>query len=776
MSDIPIIPGRGLNSHSGIKARQDFLKELGHPLKSISNTTLEPEHIRTNIESFVGSIEIPLGVVGPILYNTSAGQQELAYTVAGTLEGALVASMNRGAKALSQSGGFWAEVKQQKMIRAPMFLFTSLADAALFEKWVPHEFQKIKQVAEEHSNHASLKSLQPFKVENTVHLRFVFQTGDAAGQNMTTTCTWHAMLWIVDHFQQETGIEIPYYIIEGNGSSDKKISNYSITEGRGIHVTAHAFLKEETIQKVLRSTSEAIFRCFKPSVLLSKEDGMVGYNINVANAIAAIFMATGQDMASVHESAVGIFHVEKTEAGLSLSLTLPSLVIGTVGGGTNLARQTEALELMGCKGSGKIKRFAELIAGFALALEVSTYAAIVSGEFAKAHEKLGRNKPVNWLTRSEITTEFLEAIFKQKMDIGEIDSITILSGGIVDNGVITNLTNRVSKKLIGFIPVEIKYHSGGGVGVKKVILKSKALDLEVVKGLHLMAASIDTKLSDLLNRYRQHLEYSNCHIKEIKLYEHLDQAGFDCMPGYFGKAINQKREIYLFAEEFLEDHALEHINSQKKPSWWTEKQIGDTIKAITKVHQHFEDATQRNKIKEVQIFEPWNALPLYEKLVSIMLKEAADDLSKDRIQSLLIYIGQLEFDRSNLKVGSTIIHNDFNSRNIAIRKDGRPCIYDWELAVMDIPHRDIVELLSFVLEEGFTEEQFFFWLNFHHGLYPALKPGWEEWCAAYVYSLKVYLITRVSFYEVAGILDRYAFSERIMNNAFRMLEMLNARV
>ena len=115
---------------------------------------------------------------------------------------------------------------------------------------------------------------------------------------------------------------------------------------------------------------------------------MAGYNINLANAIAAIFVATGQDLASVHESSIGILKLERKDDGLYLQLTLPNLVIGTVGGGTHLTKQSEALAMMGCLGSGKVNRFAQLIAGFALGLEISTYAAIVSGEFAKAHEKL----------------------------------------------------------------------------------------------------------------------------------------------------------------------------------------------------------------------------------------------------------------------------------------------------------------------------------------------------------------------------------------------------
>ncbi|HFA52195.1 MAG TPA: hypothetical protein ENJ95_24520 [Bacteroidetes bacterium] len=771
MSDLPIIPGRGLNTFSAIKARQEYLKNLGHPLPNVSSSSLSLADIRSNIESFVGSVEVPLGIVGPLLFNKKNGEQEQAYTLAGTLEGALVASMNRGAKALSRSGGFRASVKHQKMVRAPLFFFRRKREALLFKGWVAQHFSAIKKITRQHSNHADLQSIQPVLVSDTVHLRFVYRTGDAAGQNMTTTCTWHAMLWIAEHFEKSTGAPILRYIIEGNGSSDKKVSAYSITEGRGIHVTATCSLNEAVIHKVLRTSSEEIIRCYQPSLALSKIDGMVGYNINVANAIAAIFLATGQDMASVHESAVGIFHLEKNGQGLQLSLTLPSLVVGTVGGGTHLPRQQEALHVMGCKGSGKVERFAKLIAGFALALEVSTYAAIVSGEFAKAHEKLGRNKPVNWLTRKELTPTFLAKALQAKFASQQIQSIEPLPGGMLDNGVITNLTSRVSKKLIGFIPLRIRFLHNKKIVSQRAVIKSKALDMEVVKGLHLMAASIDTSLSDLLNRYKQHLEYALCHKKEILLYEHLDQHGFDCTPAYFGKYINEKREIYLFAQELLDLDKLEHINSQKEPEKWTPQHIEATIGAMTEVHRHFENEALRQLLKDVPAFKPWNAAPLYKKLVAIMLEEEERTEQKERLRRLKTCIDQLKADHAQLKVPPTIIHHDCNPRNIAIRKNGQPCIYDWELAVVDVPHRDIVELLSFVLPENFSEKKLLRYLRFHYSLYPA-PPAWEEWRSAYVYALKVYLVTRVSFYEVAGVLDRYAFSERILNNAFRMLEIL----
>jgi hydroxymethylglutaryl-CoA reductase (NADPH) len=777
---IPVVPGRGLIDHAAIEARLNFLASIGNSIPSVEKHSLNTAEIQKNIESFVGSIEIPLGLVGPLCYNTTTGQ-ELVYTLAGTLEGALVASMNRGARAVSLSGGFSAEVLYQRMLRAPLILLKSDEDAVKFEAWVKENFAQIKAQAESHSNHAELIAIEPVLFGKNCHLKFIYSTGDASGQNMTTTCTWHALLWIVKNFTQDTGIAIERYIIEGNAASDKKISAYTIREGRGIRVLAHCFLKEEVIQHVLRTTSDEFLAYFEPSREIARRDGMVGYTINVANAIAALFVASGQDLASVHESGHGEFLIERASGGLTVSLDLTNLVIGTVGGGTYLQKQKEVLELMGCAGSGKVERFASLIAGFALGLELSTYAAIVNGAFAKAHEKLGRNRPVHWLTRSEIDLEFVRKCLRSNPYYTSIIGIETAREEAVENGIITQVTNKVSNKLIGFFPLTVVMSEEQNHR-KKLLLKLKALDIEVIKGLHVLAAIIDPELADLLSKYKEKLEYWECHNKEILLYEALAKGGFSCTPAYLGKFIDEKREIYTIALEYLEPENLIHINSQENPELWSKTQITKVIEAISEIHLYFLPAENRRELTSISEYQAWEAEPLYRKFVSIMQKEANQDWKHVLIGKLKYFPEELKAAYPTLKIEKTVVHNDFNSRNIAILKPSgsenydRACIYDWELAVLNIPHRDIVEFLSFVMVENFSAEEFFGYLSIHIKCWEGRsRCSEDEWQQGYIYALKEYLLTRVSFYEVAGIHARYTFSERILRNGFRMLELLEEK-
>ena len=764
--DYQIIPGRGLVTKSAIKLRLEYLLQNGFKIESISRHFLDHQSIQNNIESFIGTVEIPLGIVGPLLFNED-DKPEFVYTAAGTLEGALVASMNRGAKAISMSNGFSAKVIHQKMIRAPLFIFKNAVDASIFKAWIKNNFSEIKNVAEKYSNHAILSSLFTHIIGNNAHVKFVYTTGDASGQNMTTTCTWHAMLWIVEAFQKETGIDVPHFVIEGNGSSDKKASQFMIDHGRGICVIAECFLEESIIKKVLRTSSEDIYRCFEPSVELAKIDGMLGFNINVANAVAAIFVATGQDLASIHESSIGILNITKKENGLSLQLTLPSLVIGTVGGGTGIEKQNEALRIMDCSGTGKVERFAKLIAGFALSLEISTYSAIVSGEFAKAHEKLGRNKPIQWLLKNEINEAFVKKCLNNHIKGKEINHVDILDNISIENGMITNITQRVNKKLTGFIPINIGLKNGES---KNILIKSKALDIEVIKGLHLMAASIDPELSDLLYLNRENLEYWNSHQKELNLTVFLSEKGVKTIPINYGKYINEEREIYLLFQEHLQNVEMYLMDSENLPLLWTNSKIEKVIEAISEIHTLFSFKEVQDNFPEISLFHPWKSMPLYQKIISIANQENDQTIFFD----LFKYLDELEQLYNVLELPLTIIHNDFNPRNVALRKNGLVCIYDWELAVKNIPHRDIIEFLCFSLPLDFEEEKFIYYLRFHYKIMNITYPeiSWDKWKQGYVYSLKEFLVTRAAFYKVSEILMKLKFGDRIILNGKRMIEVL----
>jgi hydroxymethylglutaryl-CoA reductase (NADPH) len=288
-----------------------------------------------------------------------------------------------------------------------------------------------------------------------------------------------------------------------------------------------------------------------------------------------------------------------------------------VGGGTHLTAQNTLLKFMGCSGTGGVAKLSKTIAGFALSLEISTLAAIVSGQFAKAHQKLGRNKPVNWLLRSEIDQHYISRHITNINPAG-IGLISFNEGINIDNGLLTELTGKVSRKVIGFIPFSAEAEGE----IKCIVIKSKPVDTEVIKGLHFMASNINTELADKLVQYRSCLEFTNSHYKEIEVYQYLHKNNFSNIPYFYGAHVDSAREIHLFMMAYLEPKKLLLFNSEDHPELWTRTIICNTIDSITGVHACYL-TNNKDGLAHVSNFEPLAGLPFYLFMNSVNRNEYA---------------------------------------------------------------------------------------------------------------------------------------------------------
>ncbi|EWG07728.1 MAG: 3-hydroxy-3-methylglutaryl-CoA reductase [Candidatus Aramenus sulfurataquae] len=310
-----------------------------------------------------------------------------------TTEGALIASVNRGMKTLREAGEVTTKIFFDGMARAPVFKFKSIRDAHDFVKWVYSSMEKIREVAESTTSHGKLKDVQVFSLANNVWLRLVFETGDAMGMNMATLASEEVCRYIEENFRGAKCIAV-----SGNMCSDKKQSMINSVFGRGKTVSAEITIPKEVVEKDLHTTAEQIHEVnLRKNWLGSARAGNIfQFNAHFANIIAAIFLATGQDMAQVVESSSGYTWTEVRDGDLYVSVTLTSLEVGTVGGGTRLPTQREALSIMGVEGSGNppganAKKFAEIIAAAVLAGELNLLAALANKELGRAHKRLGRN-------------------------------------------------------------------------------------------------------------------------------------------------------------------------------------------------------------------------------------------------------------------------------------------------------------------------------------------------------------------------------------------------
>lgn len=389
------LPLRGRYDEDSRIQRLSYLEgKVGKKISHIRNTSLCSDKLNHNIESFIGSIEIPVGIAGPLLID-GENVSGLIYAPFATTEGALIASATRGAKALTLSGGVSTKPLEKIMIRVPVFEFKNISEAVFASHWLRGNFDAIKYHAEKLSNHANLKKLDFFHLGKYLHVYFIYETGDAAGQNMTTTCTDKACEWILKAFIDTLKMPAVNFIIDGNLSSDKKVSGYNMQSGRGGRVISECLVPDNVMKRILRTTSKKFIHAYNIMVSSSITNGSIGFNINTSNVIAAMYTATGQDIASVHESSLSQLYAELSDTGgVYLSLTLPCLTIGTVGGGTGLPAQNECLTILDCAGKDKVMRLSEIICGFCLALDLSTISAASVGEFAQAHERMGRNRPL----------------------------------------------------------------------------------------------------------------------------------------------------------------------------------------------------------------------------------------------------------------------------------------------------------------------------------------------------------------------------------------------
>jgi hydroxymethylglutaryl-CoA reductase (NADPH) len=388
----PKIPVDKVDNYSDaiIKSRQNFVHQAsGVTLKHVGAHSFDPKLTQGNIENFTGVAQIPLGFAGPLTVNGEHAKGDFIIPLA-TTEGTLVASYNRGIKVLNLCGGVQCTVVADMMQRAPVFVFESAREARNFVEWCHKNIDKIREEAEATSRVAKLIYLDPYLSNKFAYIRFNYSTGDAAGQNMVGRATFYACSWILDNYEKG---KIKRFFLESNFATDKKASQVNIMRTRGKRVTAEAVLKRDVLREVVRVEPEALDYHSRLATIGAFFSGANNNGAHSPNAITAMFIATGQDVANVSESSAGIFYSEITETGdLYVSLTIPSLIVATFGGGTGLPTQRECLEVMDCYGRDRAKKFAEIVAGVALAGEISLGAAISSLDWVSSHEKLGRNR------------------------------------------------------------------------------------------------------------------------------------------------------------------------------------------------------------------------------------------------------------------------------------------------------------------------------------------------------------------------------------------------
>jgi hydroxymethylglutaryl-CoA reductase (NADPH) len=781
---LPKVPARGLYTEQARQERLAFARQqTGATLTEVEQTRLDPRKLVSNIEAFIGSVEIPVGLAGP-LHIKGQHAMGLFYAPMATSEGALLASATRGATALSRSGGVTSRVLGQRMMRVPLFGFASMQQALFFADWVQAHSRDLAVEVRKYSNFAQLVEVQPQVMGRNVHLHFIYETGDAAGQNMTTTCTWQACQWIFQQLQSFPDLKVLHFLVEANLSNDKKVTYQTFLKGRGVRVMAEAVLTDAICQRVLKVTGKQLVAAYQNFITGSLAAGMIGFNINVANVVAAMFTALGQDIACVHESALAQLHLELNEDGdVYCTMTMPSLVIGTVGGGTNLPQQRECLELLDCAGPGKAHKLAEVIASYCLALDLSTLAAIAADQFARAHERLGRNRPVNYLKLADLDTQFFaEALHHSgfsELRPYAAEPLEVLNQG---SSIITELTAHKVSKLLGHFPFTLKSNSGD----VRVMAKVKPLDGEVIIMLNNMASMCDARLAQSFNQYREQLGFKGCDIRELAVMSQQDPRFTRHAPRVYGVVEDPEREAFVIVEELLE--GLELMDSADDTSGWTAAHLQAAICGIAEVHSIWYGREEELKQQRWMVDYPTAAgmlekRRLWELLGAHAREEFPEWFSEEDLEVFRRIVGGIGDWWAQIEaMPRTLIHNDFNPRNIALRHDAdglRLCAYDWELATLQLPQHDLAELLGFTLTAPVDPAMIEYYLELHR-LQLQRHSGQtidpQQWRHGYKLALRDLMVNRLPMYLMAHTFRHYPFMERVYRTFRNLLEVEGVRL
>lgn len=389
MKKLPRDPSNDYTHDMAQARRETVLAETGTPLEHIGRYSIDPALLPGNVEGFVGVAQVPMGLAGPILVKGEHAHGEF-YIPMATTEGTLIASYSRGMRLTREAGGITVTVIDDAMQRAPIFVFEDARFARDFGEWVSENFNQIKSVAEETTHSGKLRNIEQYAMGKMRWLRFNFTTGDAAGQNMVSKATRHACMWMLD--QGLPGLE--HFSLAANFDTDKKHSHVNSLHTRGKRVVAEITLPAALLKDVMHTSGEALFKQRQLSNMGALLAGSVNNGAHFANGITAMFIACGQDVANVAESSAGFVHGElKPNGDYYFSVTIPSLIVATYGGGTGLPTQRECLEMLGCYGKDKVFKLAEIVAAVVLCGELSLSSAIVSDQWVSSHDRLGRNRP-----------------------------------------------------------------------------------------------------------------------------------------------------------------------------------------------------------------------------------------------------------------------------------------------------------------------------------------------------------------------------------------------
>eukprot|EP00117_Sycon_ciliatum_P041606 scpid17540/ scgid30401/ 3-hydroxy-3-methylglutaryl-coenzyme A reductase len=761
-------------------------------------------------ENVFGLTRMSIGVSGPLLVR---GKYVNGYTLVpyATTEGALTASASRGALALSRSGGVRCRVEADVVHRSPVLVMRCLDDCITVRDWVQANKQRIHDNCP--ADGVTMVECDVRIAGHGLHFTLAFDCSNALEQSVAATAADEIFFYILHSIQRDLPhVQIDQYYLEGFRSGSQHAGFVNIIRPRGMTVHAECFIPESVLADVLKVSSEKLLAARRQFQEGEANAGCPLVQMNTSNALASLFVATGQNTGKVVEFISNNTLVETAtssdiaayqeqlksdhslylpeygsdkvefriqdsgdgveEAGIYAGVTMPSLELRTTEKGSLLPTQRECLQLMHCTGTDGRYRLAEILAGSMLGLELSTLAAVASGQFASAHDKLGRNRNDLGFRKSHLTEEFFREAVSDLGELIEVKQTTVDSR----TSILSDMTKSQLNKIVGHIAFDISVQNNGGeTRTIPMVMKSKSTDRETCNVLNRLAQACGLELAQQYESFKMDLGFRNCHIRELEMLRITDPRFTRISPKTFYIKQTTEKDVLVYLMEHMKD--MIHFATADNPVDWTRSDQELVLSDIADFHaMHYGKEEELLSKKWIDAHYPDDMVEKYD-LWSALLRhnqrEHPHIWNHDvctLAQDIIDHIGPIwqAFEAST----RTLVHNDFNTRNLCIRPasqsvDGKRhlCCYDWELATLHVPQRDVAEFLAFVLSPDAPLSEWKSLLE-HHRLALETATGCDISEQQYqdVFDLVMcdLLVNRIALYGMAHTFKDYAFYGRLV--------------
>ncbi|SMF65298.1 phosphotransferase [Pseudobacteriovorax antillogorgiicola] len=678
------IPARGDANEQSRLQRLNFLRErTAQPLSGLEHCYLDPADASTKVENFIGSIEMPVGVAGPLHFHGERVSGPI-YAPFATNETSLVASAARGSKAMSMSGGVSTRVMRQSIRLNPLMIFENHKGANYFTRWLLDHKAEMADQIQDLFPEIDRVEIWPHSLGTKVHISLHYTLAESGSLSKVKQATWTFIQRCLDYMLPKESVTIENFVIDSSFQGDTPADRSPLFSGNGIQVIAEAMITEDVAQTILKSNLSEILAAYRHHQTNRNLNDCKHTHLGLNHTLPSLLMATGQSLSSMVDTCIGQFYVEPVDGGLYTSLILPRLDLETVGKGTSFGHQQQCLELIECHGPGKQGRLAEIVAGFSLALEVSGLASLAKSYFSVSRRSFLKNHPVECLRMEHLDKAFFTPILQTLEGTPGVlvESLSFSSEIMNQSYFAKHLIRRKLPKFVGLTKAKLRYRVGqGDTKYYTCVVKSLLSGQDVQLVIESITKNCGELLSSYISRYQEALPYRDCHEREWRINREPPKPLVEFLPKRPACYRQSKNDAYVVIMEDLGNKIGSIIQDSKRIA----EKLG-VLHGQLRAHAHSDLYMPHiDQINVASIL--WGSLVVNGKF---LFPEWYDDHLFQHQMNLLAKRDTWlpEWDACP----KTMIHGRLNQNHMAFHND-RLTLIDWSYSSWNIAQHDLIDFM-----------------------------------------------------------------------------------